>query len=60
MIEKISFEYNGFILKGVSFNKKTNTLIVNKFDKNDNFLKKDEIKMGQIPKSVKKKLNTLK
>jgi len=60
MIENISFEYNGFILKAISFNKKTNTLIVNKFDNNDNFIKKDEIKMGQIPKSVKKKLNTLK
>jgi len=60
MISNISFEYNGFILKAISFNKKTNTLIVNKFDKNNNFIKKDEIKMGQIPKSVKKKLNTLK
>ena len=60
MIENISFEYNGFILKSIILNKNTNTLIVNKFDKNNKFIKKDEIKMGQIPKSIKKKLNNLK
>jgi hypothetical protein len=40
--------------------KNTNELIANKFDNKNNFIKKVEIKMGQIPKSVKKKLNPLK
>ena len=35
-------------------------LIVNKFDKQDNFIKKVELRMGEIPKSVKKRLNPLK
>ncbi|MEA2019498.1 MAG: hypothetical protein U9N59_13750 [Campylobacterota bacterium] len=59
-IDKIKFEDNGYIFKSISFNKSTNTLIANKFDKKENFIKKVEIKMGQIPKSVKKKLNPLK
>ena len=60
MISNIIFEDNDFIFKSLSFNKNTNTLIANKFDKKDNFIKKVEIKMGQIPKNVKKKLNPLK
>ena len=60
MISNIKFEDSGFVFKCISFNKSTNTLIANKFDNKDNFIKKVEIKMGQIPKSVKKKLNPLK
>jgi hypothetical protein len=59
MINKIKFEYNGFVLKCISFNKKTNTLNVNKFDKMNNFITKDTIKIGQIPRIVKQKLNNL-
>jgi len=60
MIDNLTFEENGFIFKCISFNKNRNKLIANKFDKKNNFIKKVEIKMGQIPKSVKKKLNPLK
>ena len=56
----ITFEDNGFIFKAISFNIKTNTLQVDKFDKSNNFIKKTEIKMAQIPKKVKQKLNPLK
>lgn len=58
-LEKIEFENNGFIFKGVSFDKKKAILIANKFDKSDNFIKKVDIKMGEIPKNIKKKLNPL-
>ena len=55
----IQFETDGFIFKAISFNKNTNTLSVNKYDTKNNFIKKTEIKMGQIPKKVKKLLNPL-
>ena len=60
MISDIKFEDDNFIFKCISFNKKTNTLMVNKFDKNNTFIKKVDLKMGQIPKNIKKKLNPLK
>lgn len=56
----ITFEDNGFIFKAISFNIKTNTLHVEKYDKQNNFIKKTEIKMAQIPKKIKQKLNPLK
>lgn len=58
-MKKVVFENNGFIFKGISFDKKRNILIANKFDKSDKFIKKVDIKMGEIPKSIKKKLNPL-
>lgn len=60
MISKITFEDNGFVFKALSFDDKRMVLIVNKFDKQDNFIKKVELRMGEIPKSVKKRLNPLK
>ncbi|MEA3316063.1 MAG: hypothetical protein U9Q30_09425 [Campylobacterota bacterium] len=59
MLPKIEFENNSFIFKGISFDKKRNLLVANKFDKNNNFIKKVELKMGEIPKNIKKKLNPL-
>lgn len=60
MVKDIKFEDNGFIFKALSFDAKKMVLIANKFDKQDNFIKKVELRMGEIPKSVKKKLNPLK
>jgi len=60
MITKITFEDNGFIFKALSFDEKKTVLIANKFDQKDNFIKKVTLRMGEIPKSVKKKLNPLK
>ena len=54
------FEDNGFIFKAVSFDTKKNILIANKFDKQNNFISKVNITMGQIPKKIKKQLNPLK
>ncbi len=56
----LTFEDNGFIFKSISFDIKKNILYVNKFDKQNNFIKKTELKMGQIPKKIKKQLNPLK
>jgi len=60
VLKNIVFEENGFIYKAISFDKKNNSLEVNQFDKNDNFIKKTTLKMAQIPKKVKKQLNPLK
>ncbi len=60
MLKNIKFEENGFIYKALSFDKKNNSLEVNQFDKNNNFIKKTTLKMAQIPKKVKKQLNPLK
>jgi len=56
----ISFEDNGFIFKAISFDKKSMILTCNQFDKQNNFIKKREFRMGELPKSIKKKLNPLK
>jgi hypothetical protein len=56
----LTFEDNGFIFKAISFDIKKNILYVNKFDKQNSFIKKTELKMGQIPKKIKKQLNPLK
>jgi len=60
VLKNIKFEENGFIYKALSFDKKNNSLEVNQFDKNNNFIKKTTLKMAQIPKKVKKQLNPLK
>ena len=60
MITDIKFEDNGFVFKVLSFDEKKMVLIANKFDKKDNFIKKVNLRMGEIPKNVKKKLNPLK
>ncbi len=59
MKNSIKFENNGFIFVALAFNKKRMILIANKFDKQNNFIKKVELRMGEIPKNVKKKLNPL-
>jgi hypothetical protein len=59
-LSNISFEENGFIFKAISFDKKSMVLTVNKFDKQNNFIKKTQLRMGEIPKNIKKKLNPLK
>jgi len=59
MITKIRFEENGFVFKALSFDSKKMVLVANKFDKKDNFIKKVILRMGEIPKSVKKSLNPL-
>jgi len=56
----LTFEDNGFVFKAISFDIKKNILYVNKFDNQNNFIKKTELKMGQIPKKIKKQLNPLK
>lgn len=56
----LTFEDNGFIFKTISFDISKNILYVNQFDKQNNFIKKTELKMGQIPKKIKKQLNPLK
>ena len=60
MITEIHFEDNGFIFKILSFDSKKMILTANKYDKKNNFIKKVELRMGEIPKSVKKKLHPLK
>lgn len=60
MLKNIKFEENGFIYKAISFDKKNNSLEVNQFDKQNNFVKKTTLKMAQIPKKIKQKLNPLK
>ena len=60
MITNIRFEDNGFVFKALSFDEKKMVLSANKFDKQDNFIKKVVLRMGEIPKSVKKRLNPLK
>jgi len=59
MITDIKFEENGFIFKALSFDSDKMVLVANKFDMKNNFIKKVVLRMGQIPKSVKKKLNPL-
>jgi len=59
-LTNISFQDNGFNFKAVSFDKKRMVLIVNRFDMQNNFIKKAELRMGEIPKNVKKRLNPLK
>lgn len=59
-MNNIQYEENGFTFEAVSFDKKKNLLIANKFDKEHNLIKKVEVKMAQIPKKVKQKLNPLK
>ena len=60
MLKNIVFEEDGFIYKAISFDKKNNSLEVSQFDKQDNFIKQTTLKMAQIPKKVKQKLNPLK
>ena len=60
MLTDIKFEDNDFVFKVLSFNTTKMVLVTNKFDKQDNFIKKVELRMGEIPKSVKKRLNPLK
>jgi hypothetical protein len=60
VLKNITFEENSFIYKALSFDKKNNSLEVSQFDKQDNFIKNTTIKMAQIPKKVKQKLNPLK
>ena len=60
MLKDIVFEDNGFIFKAVSFDKKKMVLTVDQFDKQNNFIRKRDLRMGEIPKSIKKKLNPLK
>ena len=55
----LTFQENGFIFKSLTFDKKRMVLIMNKFDLKDNFIKKVELRMGEIPKSIKRKLNPL-
>jgi len=59
MITDIKFEDNGFVFKALSFDSDKMTLVANKFDMKNNFIKKVVLRMGEIPKSVKKKLNPL-
>lgn len=59
MITDIKFEDNGFIFKALSFDSDKMVLVANKFDMKNNFVKKVVLRMGEIPKSVKKKLNPL-
>jgi len=59
MITDIKFENNGFVFKALSFDNDKMILVANKFDMKNNFIKKVVLRMGEIPKSVKKKLNPL-
>ena len=59
MLQNITFEENGFVYKALCFDKKSNSLEVNQFDKENNFIKKTTLKMAQIPKKIKKQLNPL-
>lgn len=59
MKEQIEFQENGFVFKGVSFDSKKMILTANKFDMNNNYIKQVRLRMGEIPKNVKKKLNPL-
>jgi len=56
----IVYEDNGFIFKAVSYDKKTNTLLCNQFNKNKEFIQTRKLTFGELPKSVKKQLNPLK
>ena len=59
-IENLTFEDNGFVFKVVNFDSKKMVLTANKFDKQNNFIKAVHLRMGEIPKSIKKQLNPLK
>ena len=60
MITDIKFEDNGFVFKALSFDSDKMVLVANKFDMKNNFIKKVVLRMGEIPKSVKKRLHPLK
>ena len=56
----ISFETNNLKYKAKSFDINKNILYVDMYDMKDKFIKQTTLKMGQIPKKVKQKLNPLK
>ena len=56
----LQFQIDKVIYKGISFDIKTNTLSVSQYDLENNFIKNTTLRMGQIPKKVKQKLNPLK
>lgn len=60
MIKNLHFEDNGFVFKLTHFDEKKMLLTANKFDNQNNFIKKVQLRMGEIPKNIKKKLNPLK
>ena len=55
----IKFQDENFIYQAISYEKKKNILFVNQFGLDNKFIKKTELKMGQIPKRIKKQLNPL-
>ncbi|MEA3383161.1 MAG: hypothetical protein U9Q20_00605 [Campylobacterota bacterium] len=60
MTKNPTFQNNGFIFKTISFDEKKMILTANKFDNQNNFIKVVQLRMGEIPKNIKKKLNPLK
>ena len=60
MKKNLTFENNGFVFKTVSFDNKKMVLTANKFDKQNNFIKVVQLRMGEIPKNIKKQLNPFK
>ena len=59
MKQNLTFEDNGFVFKALSFDDKKMVLTANKFDKQNNFIKVVQLRMGEIPKNIKKKINPL-
>lgn len=60
MDKKIEFELNGYFYTVEKFDKKNNTIDVKKHDLKKNFIEKEKLKTGLLPKKVKQKLNPLK
>ena len=60
MIQNLSFEDNGFLFKVTNFDEKKMILTANKLDKQNKFIKIVHLRMGEIPKNIKKQLNPLK
>lgn len=56
----IEFKIQEFTYKATRYDNKKNVLFANKFDQNNNLIKKVELRFGELPKKVKQQLNPLK
>jgi len=56
----LTFEVSNHLYKAKSFDINKNILYVDMYDMKKKFIKQTTLKMGQIPKKIKQKLNPLK
>ena len=55
--KNLIFIHNNLTTKIISFNRLNMSVDVNCYDKNNNFIKKENIVFAQLPKKIKKLLN---